>query len=116
MIKLSLKGENGKGVITELPAVYPPDFRDGWVHVITTVDREKGEMTICYDFGECITMKIPDEYKDAAFDGDGQIYIGTNEPGVYGGSLYVVLDEYLLLEGILERGDMDKLALLYSHR
>jgi len=114
MMRFILRGEKGKYPRVELQAVYPPDFRDGWVYVAAVVDREKETISVSYDFGEFLTLDIPEEYKDKVFNGDGHIYIGTDKPGILVGELYTVLDEYLLLEGALTREDLQKLAQFYD--
>ncbi|MBQ4204158.1 MAG: hypothetical protein IIU43_10710 [Thermoguttaceae bacterium] len=65
----------------------PIDFKDGWVHVVFTVDREAGEILFAYDFGKLVSEKLSDGLKHASFDSLPALNIGQDGTGKYGSSL-----------------------------
>ena len=94
--------------------VLPLDFRDGWVYVLFTADRDKGEVRFSYDFGPFITTALSGELKDASFKGLKMLNIGQDGTGRYSDDLGAVLDEFILLDGAADEEDLEKLKAYYG--
>ena len=92
----------------------PLDYRDGWVYVVFAADREAGEVRFSYDFGEFTAVSLSSELRDATFKGLRMLNIGQDGTGNYDAHLGAVLDEFLLLDGALESGDLAKLKTYYG--
>ena len=94
--------------------ILPLDFRDGWVYVLFAADREKGEVRFSYDFGPFITTPLSSELKNASFTGLKMLNIGQDGTGKYSAHLGAVLDEFILLDGAADEGDLEKLKTWYG--
>lgn len=90
----------------------PFDYLDGWVHVIFVVDREAGEVRLCYDFGEPLIAKIPDKLLNISFN-SFEFSVGDDGTTTYRDGLYAVLDEYVLVDGALTQEDVKKIESYY---
>ena len=91
----------------------PIDFKDGWVYVVFSVDRDKGRVRFCYDFGELKTDALTAVLADVSFDAL-KLNIGQDGTGKYGQHLAAVLDEFLLIEGALTDEDIAALKAYYG--
>lgn len=117
---LSLRGSDVKFNLgngqSRMDAEYPLplDSRDGWVHIILSVDREANTVNFCYDFGTFVTTKIPDSLKDVSFNAYSNLNIGQDGTGKYGSSLSAVLDDFILIDGALTQDDVASLAAYYG--
>ena len=92
----------------------PIDFEDGWVHVALVVDREAGEVRFAYDFGEFESAKIPAELMGSHLNAFRNLNIGQDGTGklVYG--LSAVLDEFILIDGVMTQDQLNALAEHYG--
>ena len=93
----------------------PLDYKDGWVYVILSVDREKGEIRFSYDFGPFTVTAIPASLKDVSFKAFRTVNIGQDGTGKYSARLAAELDEFLLLEGTLTDEDVAALKAFYEN-
>lgn len=93
---------------------FPIDYLDGWVHLTLVVDREAGEIRFAYDFGEFITTAIPAAMKNSSFDAYKNLCIGQDGTKNYSSALPAVLDEFVLIDGILDEEDVKLLKDLYQ--
>ena len=94
--------------------VLPLDFRDGWVYILFTADRDKGKVKFSYDFGPFITTSLSRELEDASFLGLKMLNIGQDGTGRYSAHLGAVLDEFILLDGAADEADLEKLKTYYG--
>ena len=93
----------------------PEDFREGWVHVDFIVDRDKGEIGLCYDFGEILTYEIPEYMKDVSFNGKMRgINFGSDGSGNYFIKLPVKLDDIVIFSRAITSEDIASLAEYYG--
>ena len=92
----------------------PIDFRDGWVHAILVVDREANEIRFSYDFKNFTSTKIPEALTDASLDSDLVLNIGQDGTGRYKSSLTAVLDDVLIIDGVLTEQDVATLKEAYQ--
>lgn len=92
----------------------PSDYRTGWMHVLTVVDRENDEIRISIDFGDFVTLKFPDELKDTSANAFGVLNIGQDGTGVYTASLAATVDEFMLFGGAFDKDDVSKLREYYG--
>ncbi len=91
----------------------PSDWQDGWVHVILSVDREAGTVSIAYDFGAYSTVQIPEEMKDSSMTGEGGLILGqdvTKEHDALPGTI----DDIIVVSGVLTQDDVAALAAYYG--
>lgn len=93
---------------------FPIDYMDGWVHLTLVVDREAGEVRFAYDFGDFITTEIPAAMKNSSFDAFKTLCIGQDGTKNYSAALPAVLDEFVLIDGVLTADDVKALAELYK--
>ncbi len=93
---------------------FPIDYKDGWVHLTLVVDREAGEVRFAYDFGDFITVEIPAAMKDSSFDAYKNLCIGQDGTKNYSAALPAVLDEFVLIDGVLSGEDVKALAEIYK--
>jgi len=110
-----VKFNSGNGT-SRMDAEYqlPLDFADGWVHVALVVDREAGEIRFAYDFGEFETTKIPAELKGAHLNAFRALNIGQDGTGKMGYALSAVLDEFILIDGVMTQEQLNALAVHYG--
>lgn len=94
--------------------VMPLDFRDGWVHFIFVLDRDKEEVKISTDFGKFQTSKIPDEFAEISFDGGYVVNIGQDGTGEYHHHLSAELDEFVILNDVMTDDDVEVLKKYYE--
>ncbi len=92
----------------------PHDYRDGWVYVVLTVDREAKKVGLSYDFGAFQFADIPAELVDDAFDALPTLNIGQDGTGKYRVGLGAVVDEFVLVDGALNDADVAALKAIYQ--
>ncbi len=92
----------------------PMDYHYGWMHVILSVDREAGTVSIVYDFDRRITEKIPEELKNTSLNAINVLNIGQDGTGKYNDSLPAAIDEIIIFDGALGQEDISALALYYG--
>ena len=110
-VKFNLgNGSNRMDVEYQLPL----DYENGWVHVALVVDREAAEVRFAYDFGEFITAEIPDMLKKIAFNSYPNLNIGQDGTGNCPPHLSAVLDEFLMIDGVMTEEDLSALAEHYG--
>ena len=102
-----------RGLRTSVSWPMPSDYPNGWVYVVLVMDRELKEMRISYDFGEFIPAKITGIMGTKSIDGMPVLNIGQDGTGENGSPLPAVLDEILIVDGILTDSDIDVLRTLY---
>ncbi len=93
---------------------FPIDYMDGWVHLTLVVDREAGEIRFAYDFGDFITTEIPAAMKDSSFTAYNNLCIGQDGTKKYSSALPAVLDEFVLIDGVLSADDLAALSEFYK--
>ena len=100
-------GEESEDVYFFLPSDYP----GGWVHVALSFDAGAGTVSVCCDFGEIVTRKITDGPLVSP-DGGDALWIANDEGDNWG--FPGTFDEFLILDGVLTRDDLDALAEYYG--
>ena len=118
---LCLYGGNGMkfnagNVSSRMDAVctFPQNFREGWMHVILTVDRKNGTVGFYTDFGTGSTHKIPESLIDSSFDAFVDWNIGQDGTGRYTYGLPAAIDEFMVFDGVLTREQIDSLKEYYK--
>ena len=94
----------------------PNDYYGGWVYVVVVVDREAGEVKISYDFNRFEIFQIKEEFLNVSFDSFPELAIGQDATGKYKDKLDAVLDEFLLIDGVMTNSDVSKLKTLYQSK
>ncbi|MBE6724600.1 MAG: hypothetical protein E7576_05300 [Ruminococcaceae bacterium] len=92
----------------------PMDYKDGWVYVVLSVDREAEQIRFSYDFGPLQTADIPAALKGVSFDGLPKLNIGQDGTGRYSAHLGAEIDEFLLLSGAVSDADLEALKEVYG--
>ena len=92
----------------------PSDYRTGWMYVLTVVDREKGEVRISIDFGNFVTVQIPDSLMNSSANSFNVLNIGQDGSGNYNARLAATVDEFMLFDGVLDKNDVSKLKEYYG--
>ncbi len=98
----------------EKRTMLPLDFRDGWVHVVFVLDREKNEAKFSIDFGEFEKTKIPAEFADRSFDTGRVINLGQDGTGEYNHHLSAELDDFVIVNGVMTDKDVADLKQYYG--
>lgn len=117
---LSLRGSDmlfniGDGVKRmDAACLLPLDYRDGWVHIIFTADRERNVVSLRTDFGKPIEAQIPPELSDVSFNGADGLNIGQDGTGKYGSPLTAVIDDFIILDGVIGDEEADALKAFYT--
>ena len=110
-IKFNAGGKN-KTERMDVVAALPLDYREGWMHVILVVDREKQQVRIYEDFGLEGWGDIPAALRDVSFDAL-PLRIGQDGMGTYGDHLAAQLDEFILTADVLSDEDIAALRTFY---
>ena len=105
----------GVGGPARLDAEYPLplDYVNGWVYVVLVVDREVGVIRLSYDFDKFEVVPIPEELLDTSLNTGFGVNIGQDGTGNYALHLPAILDEFLIVDGILTEDDVAALKAHY---
>ena len=87
----------------------PLDYKDGWVYVVLTVDRENEKIGFSYDFGPFQTADIPGPLKGVSFDGSRTLNIGQDGTGRYTYAFNGDIDDFALWTRALSDADVKKI-------
>ena len=102
----------------EYMAALPQDTADdGWVHVISVVDKETMTYRLYYNFRPVLTLDIPPEYRDVG-DTEMPFTVGNDGTGAFSNEKYdliVNLDDFLLIDGVMTEDDARRLADYYRY-
>ena len=110
-IKFNLGNGNAR-MDAEFPL--PSDYQNGWTHVILIVDRENNVVKLSYDFGEPISVEIPDSLKSCSFNGvTNSINFGQDGTGSYE-PLPATLDDIIVFDKALTADDIAALKEYYQ--
>ena len=112
-IKFNAGGKN-KTERMDVVAALPMDYKEGWMHVILVVDREKQQVRIYEDFGLEGWGDIPAALRDVSFDAL-PLRIGQDGMGTYGDHLAAQLDEFILTADVLSDEDIAALKDYYQN-
>lgn len=103
-------GNNGDRM--DAGAGLPLDYKNGWMHVILVVDREKNKIRLFYDFASELDYDIPESLRNVSFDAL-DLNIGQDGTGHYGAHLAAQLDEFIVTADALSDEDVAKLKAYY---
>ena len=93
----------------------PADYATGWMHVIAIVDRDAGKISLCYDFGDIVSVDIPESLKDTSLTTVfTSLNIGQDGTGKYEYSLPATVDEFMIFDGAFGSEDVEALAEYYG--
>ena len=105
-------GGKGKTERMDVVAALPLDYKEGWMHLILVVDREKQQVRIYEDFVLEGWGDIPTALRDVSFDALA-LRIGQDGLGTYGDHLAAQLDEFILTADVLDEDDVAALKAFY---
>ena len=103
-------GNNGDRM--DAGAGLPLDYKNGWMHVILVVDRNKNKIRLFYDFASELDYDIPESLRNVSFDAL-DLNIGQDGTGHYGAHLAAQLDEFFITADALSDEDIAKLKAYY---
>ncbi|MBR5616319.1 MAG: LamG domain-containing protein, partial [Clostridia bacterium] len=92
----------------------PYDYQAGWMHLTLVMDRTAGQVRISIDFGEFVTVAMPDAIKNVSADAFGVLNIGQDGTGNYPAKLTATVDEFMVFDGALTQKDVTSLADYYG--
>ena len=102
---------NGSAITRMEKILFPEDYIYGYVHVLITVDKENGLISVSYDFGEPEILTMSSAMQNASLDSlVDYIVIGDDPTGECAYKSGVTLDELMIFEGAFD--DDDKAALM----
>ena len=96
----------------DVVASLPLDYKEGWMHVILVVDRNRQQVRIYEDFALEGWGDIPAALRDVSFDALA-LRIGQDGLGTYGDHLAAQLDEFILTADVLNDSDVAALKAFY---
>lgn len=99
---------------TDCAAMLPMDYKDGWVHLILSVDREANTVGISVDFGAFTVKTLGEELSETSVDTDKPVRIGQDGTGNYGSHLSAVIDDLVIFSGAMHEDDAAALAAYYG--
>lgn len=118
VFSIGIGNGKGNGDQEEYMAALPADTADdGWVHVISVVDRESMTYRLYYNFRPVLVLDIPAEYRDVG-DTDMPFTVGNDGTGTFSNAQYdliVNLDDFLLIDGVMTDDDARRLADYYRY-
>ena len=88
----------------------PSNYREGWMHIIAVVDRERNKLGICIDFETYVEVDIPSGLWETSFDTSYPLNIGQDGRGTYNAKLSATLDELMIFDGAFGESDIQALA------
>lgn len=101
----------------EYMAALPADTADdGWVHVISVVDKEAMVYRLYYNFRPVISLDIPEDYRHVG-DTAMPFTIGNDGTGTFSNKQYdliINLDDFLLIDGAMSDEDAARLGSYYN--
>ena len=103
-------GNNGDRM--DAGAGLPLDYKNGWMHVILVVDRDKNKIRLFYDFASELDYDIPESLRNVSFDAL-DLNIGQDGTGHYGAHLAAQLDEFIITADAFSDEDIAKLKDYY---
>jgi len=102
----------------EYMAALPADTDDdGWVHVISIVDKETMTYRLYYNFKPVFDLAIPEKYRNVG-DTEMPFTVGNDGTGAFSNEKYdliVNLDDFLLIDGVVTDEDAKRLAAYYRY-
>ena len=93
--------------------VLPTNYDQGWMHVILTVDREKRNVRIYYDFTDVDEADIPSNLASTSFD-SLNLNIGQDGTGTLEYKLPAQMDEFIMTSDVLTEADVAALKAYYE--
>ena len=103
-------GNNGDRM--DAGAGLPLDYKNGWMHVILVVDRDKNKIRLFYDFASELDYDIPESLRNVSFDAL-DLNIGQDGTGHYCAHLAAQLDEFIITADAFSDEDIAKLKAYY---
>lgn len=95
-------------------ALLPLDYKDGWIYVIWSVDRETNTVGVSVDFEPLWTAPIKEEFRGFSFDTDMPVRIGQDGTGTYNHTLAALIDELVITNRALNNDDIAALKKFYT--
>jgi len=106
-------GWKASGSRMDATAALPLDYKEGWVHVILTVNRAESKIRIYYDFELEETADIPDGMAGVSFDALN-LNIGQDGTGSYDNHLAAQIDELIITKDAFFQTDVTALKKFYT--
>jgi hypothetical protein len=94
-------------------SLLPLDYKEGWVYVICSVDREANTIGMSIDFEPMVIRPMPEEYRGVSLDTDMPIRIGQDGAATYPCPLSLLIDEMVIANRPLNDDDVAALKKLY---
>jgi len=98
---------------TDINASLPMDYKDGWVYIAWSVDREANAVGISVDFEPFVFKPMKECFAGVSFDTDMPVRIGQDGTGDYSDHLSALIDELIIAKRALDDSDLQKLKKHY---
>ena len=117
MIEFGTGGKNvrytGGASCPEL--AFPTDYIYGWMHVMINVDKDRGLITVYYDFEEAYVIDMPAEVMQASLTSAlDYITLGNDTTGAASAKSGVWFDEFMIFNGSFDANDVAGLMEYYG--
>ncbi len=106
-------GSKSAGIRMDATASLPLDYKEGWMHVILTVNRAERKVKLYIDFSLESELDIPDGFSGSSLDALN-MNIGQDGTGNYGDHLPAQLDEMIITRDVLSESDITALKKFYG--
>ncbi len=110
---LRFNAGNGKSLNFGLNYSLPDNYRDGWMYVMLTVDREAMRVGVSIDFDEPVYQALDPQFTQMSFDALEQTCIGQDGTGAYPINLRAQLDEFVVVKGVVNGDELAALKTAY---
>jgi len=106
---------NGSTRVTFKPDL-PTDAFDRWMHLTVVFDRINHKILVSYDFGEFLSMDIPEALWTTSIDvsGNNLLNIGQDGFGSYYSKIEASVDDFMIFDGVLDSTDLEGLKQYYD--
>ncbi|MBQ4354778.1 MAG: alkaline phosphatase family protein [Clostridia bacterium] len=99
---------------SDIAAMLPLDYNDGWVYVVGSVDREANAVGFSVDFEPMVFRPLKEEFRGESFDTELPLCIGQDGTGEYKHHLSALLDEMVIVDRVLTDDDIAALKEFYG--
>ena len=111
--KLTLNVGNGESRY-DFAVDLPKDYRDGWMHLMLSIDKENSKVRIIIDFEEVYEKSINATMLDVIY-ATTFLNLGQDGTGEYY-PLTATLDEFMIFDGILNSDEIASFAEYYGQK
>ncbi|MBE6540859.1 MAG: hypothetical protein E7672_00205 [Ruminococcaceae bacterium] len=111
----ALKFNTGNTIsATNFEYTMPANYKEGWVHVVLSVNRTFGSISVAYDFGDFQKSTLNSAMKFMSFNALDLLNIGQDGTGTYENKLSAAIDDIIIFNTALKAQDLARLSDYYN--